>query len=107
MPYIWGAEGPNAFDCSGLVQWSYAQAGLRLPRTARPQYRATKKVAFSDLAPGDLLFWANDTSDWNTIHHVAIYIGNGYMIAAPDVGDVVKVQRVYLDGFFGATRPTA
>jgi cell wall-associated NlpC family hydrolase len=105
MPYIFGAEGPDTFDCSGLVQWAYNQAGLKLPRTARPQYRATRVIPFGSLAPGDLLFWANDTTNWDTIHHVAMYVGNGYMIAAPQPGEVVKIQRIYLDGYFASTRP--
>jgi len=105
--YVWGATGPGTFDCSGLVQWAYAQAGLALPRVAADQWDAGPHPGLAELAPGDLLFWATDPSDPTTIHHVAIYIGNGTMIAAPHTGDVVKVQPVYLTGFIGATRPTA
>jgi cell wall-associated NlpC family hydrolase len=103
-PYVWAAEGPNAFDCSGLVQAAYGSAGVALPRTARPQYRATTPVAISTLLPGDLLFFATNKSDWNTIHHVAIYIGKGKMVHAPTFGDVVKVSPIWWAEFFAATR---
>lgn len=106
-PYVWGAAGPDSFDCSGLVQWAYAQAGVALPRVAADQWNAGPHPGLAQLAPGDLLFWATDPSDPSTIHHVAIYLGGGNMIAAPHTGDVVKVQPVYLTGFVGATRPTA
>ena len=103
-PYVWGAEGPDTFDCSGLVQAAYAYGGVRLPRTARPQYRATRPVSVDALLPGDLLFFATDKSDWNTIHHVAIYLGNGKMVHAPTTGDVVRVAPVWWEEFFAATR---
>lgn len=105
-PYVWGATGPDAFDCSGLTSWAYAQAGVSLPRTAAEQWYAGAHIDLGHLAPGDLLFWATDLADPTTIHHVAIYLGNGLMIAAPHTGDVVKVQPVYLDGYIGAVRPT-
>jgi cell wall-associated NlpC family hydrolase len=62
-------------------------------------------VALSQLAPGDLLYWATDLTNANTIHHVAIYLGNGRMLAAPHSGAFVREENVYWDGFFGATRP--
>jgi cell wall-associated NlpC family hydrolase len=104
--YVWGATGPDTFDCSGLTQWSYARAGIQLPRVAADQWNAGSHVALADLAPGDLLFWATDVNDPATIHHVAMYVGDGEMIAAPHTGDVVKVEPVYFDGYIGATRPT-
>ena len=104
-PYVWGATGPNSFDCSGLTQWSYAHAGIQLPRVAADQWNAGPHVSLNDLLPGDLLFWATDLSNPATIHHVAIYIGGGMMIAAPHTGDVVKVEPVYMQGYIGATRP--
>lgn len=107
VPYVWGATGPGSFDCSGLTQWSYAHAGVALPRTAAEQWYSGPHPSMSQLQPGDLLFWAFDPNDPATIHHVAIYIGNGQMIAAPHTGENVQIQPVYLDGFFGATRPTA
>jgi len=105
-PYVWGATGPGEFDCSGLTSWAYAQAGLGLPRTSREQWFVGHHVALAELQPGDLLFWASDTNNPATIHHVAIYAGNGYMIAAPHSGATVSLQRVYLNGYIGATRPT-
>ncbi|HEY0486439.1 MAG TPA: C40 family peptidase [Mycobacteriales bacterium] len=103
-PYVFGAEGPLAFDCSGLVQYAYRQAGVGLPRTARPQFRATRPVPPSQLVPGDLLFFATDKSNWDTIHHVGIYLGGGRMVHAPEPGDVVKVAPVWWAEYFGATR---
>lgn len=104
-PYVWGATGPDSYDCSGLTGAAYAAAGLQLPRTAAEQWYAGPHVALADLQPGDLLFWATDVNDPATIHHVALYAGNGMMVAAPHTGDVVRVQRVYLDGYIGAVRP--
>jgi len=106
-PYLWGATGPGSFDCSGLTLTSYRAAGVDLPRTSREQWYAGPQVALGDLEPGDLLFWATDVTDPATIHHVALYIGNGQMIAAPHAGAPVRVQPVYLDGYIGAVRPTA
>ncbi len=105
-PYVWGATGPDSFDCSGLTQWAYAQAGVTLPRVAADQWSAGRRVSLAELAPGDLLFWATDPADPATIHHVALYIGSGLMIAAPHTGDVVRVQAVYATEFIGAVRPT-
>jgi peptidoglycan DL-endopeptidase CwlO len=104
-PYVWGATGPTSFDCSGLTQWAYAHAGIALPRVAADQWNAGPHVTMADLQPGDLLFWATDLSNPSTIHHVAIYLGDGMMLAAPHTGDVVKIQPVYLQGYIGATRP--
>ena len=104
-PYLWGATGPSSYDCSGLTGAAWAAAGVHLPRTSRQQWFAGPHVTLADLQPGDLLFWANDLSDPGTIHHVALYAGDGLMVAAPHTGDVVKVQQVYLDGYLGAVRP--
>jgi cell wall-associated NlpC family hydrolase len=86
-PYIWGAEGPGTFDCSGLVMWAYHQAGISLPRVAFDQARVGIPVV-SGLLPGDLiaLYWP--------VSHIGIYVGNGLFINAPQSGDVVKVARV-------------
>lgn len=104
-PYEWGATGTDSFDCSGLTGWAYRQAGVSLPRTSRQQWFFGRHVTLGELAPGDLLFWADDLSDPGTIHHVAIYSGGGLMLAAPHTGALVREQRVYLDGYMGAVRP--
>ena len=103
-PYVWGATGPNTFDCSGLTGWAYRQAGLNLPRTSRQQWFAGSHPDIGDLLPGDLLFWGPDRSNPQSIHHVAMYIGGGMMIAAPRTGTVVRIQPVYQGDFFGVTR---
>jgi len=104
-PYVWGATGPDAYDCSGLTGGAYRAAGVDLPRTSRDQWFSGQHVDLGALQPGDLLFWAYDPADPATIHHVALYAGGGLMIAAPHTGDVVRVQGVYLDGYVGAVRP--
>jgi cell wall-associated NlpC family hydrolase len=106
IPYLWGATGPNRFDCSGLMLWSYARAGITLPRTSRAQYAGLPHVALSDLQPGDLVFYATNTSDPGTIHHVAMYLGDGLVIHAPHTGDVVRYAPVAMGGLIGAVRPT-
>ncbi len=91
LPYVWGAAGPTSFDCSGLVQWAFAQAGVRMPRVAADQARTGPAVPVSQLQPGDLLFYHTDPTDPGYISHVAIYIGNGEMIQAPETGENVEV----------------
>ncbi|MET8834827.1 C40 family peptidase [Micromonospora sp. NPDC004540] len=105
-PYLWAAEGPNRFDCSGLMLASYLAAGYQgLPRVSRDQYYATRSrtVDPSALLPGDLLFFASGSS-WTSIHHVAMYIGNGKMVEAPRTGDVVKISVVRWSRLYAATR---
>ena len=103
MPYIWGANGPDAFDCSGLVQWSFAQAGVVMPRVAADQARTGPAVPVSRLAPGDLLFYHTDPTAPGYISHVAIYLGHGKMIQAPEPGMDVEIVSVDLgSGFAGA-----
>jgi cell wall-associated NlpC family hydrolase len=104
LPYVWGAEGPNSFDCSGLVQWSFAQAGIRMPRVSQQQWFAGPHISYADALPGDLLFWHYDPTDRGNIDHVAIYAGNGMMIVAPHTGDVVKYVPVPLTQFAGVVR---
>lgn len=106
MPYVWGATGPSAFDCSGLTQWAYAQAGVRLPRTSREQYAQLPKVPLDQLAPGDLVFYATDVTNPATIHHVGIYLGDGLSLYAPQTGSVVKIGAVGYGRIIGATRPS-
>ena len=106
-PYLWGGNGPDRFDCSGLTVDAYRAAGIRLPRTASQQWYAGPHVPLADLAPGDLLFWADDLTDAQTIHHVAIFLGGNKMLAAPHTGAFVRIQPVYLTGYLGAMRPSA
>jgi peptidoglycan DL-endopeptidase CwlO len=92
-PYVWGAAGPDEFDCSGLVMWAYEQAGIDLPHYSGAQFSDTTQIPMSDLEPGDLVFPANPGE------HVAMYIGNGEIVQAPYTG--ADVQIVPLDpGFF-------
>ena len=105
MPYVWGAEGPTSFDCSGLVQWSFARAGIAMPRVAADQARTGPLVPFSQAQPGDLMFWRTDPTAPNYISHVAIYIGNGQMIQAPQPGQNVEVVPVVFgSGFAGVVQ---
>lgn len=91
MPYVWGAAGPTSFDCSGLVQWSFAQAGVVMPRVAADQARTGPAVSTRQLQPGDLLFYHTDPTAPGYISHVAIYLGRGLMIQAPQPGENVQV----------------
>jgi cell wall-associated NlpC family hydrolase len=105
MPYVWGAAGPTSFDCSGLVQWSFRQAGLLMPRVAADQALSGPAVPVSQLQPGDLLFYHTDPTDPRYISHVAIYLGNGWMIQAPEPGlDVEVVPADFGSEFAGAVK---
>ena len=106
LPYVWGAIGPDSFDCSGLTQWAYAYAGIHLPRVAADQYSFGRHVAITELAPGDLVYWATDVTNPATIHHVAMYLGNGRILAAPHTGALVREEAMFGEGYIGATRPT-
>jgi cell wall-associated NlpC family hydrolase len=97
-PYVWGAAGPRAFDCSGLVLWAYAHVGISLPHLAAAQYNMGIHVGRNQLQPGDLVFFYSD------IGHVGLYIGNGLMVDAPDFGEVVQVQPVMWSVYVGAVR---
>jgi cell wall-associated NlpC family hydrolase len=105
LPYVWGGDGPTTFDCSGLVQWSFRQAGLVMPRVAADQALTGPSVPVSQLQPGDLLFYHTDPTDPTYISHVAIYIGNGWMEQAPEPGlDVEVVPADFGSEFAGAVR---
>ncbi|MFF9777200.1 NlpC/P60 family protein [Streptomyces sp. NPDC013978] len=97
-PYVWGATGPNAFDCSGLTLAAYRAAGVSLPRTTYSQINAGPRVARSELRPGDLVFF------YSGISHVGIYIGNGQMIHAPNPSAPVRVAPLDEMPYVGATR---
>ena len=104
VPYVWGATGPNSFDCSGLVQWSFAHAGIRMPRVSQQQFFTGPHVPYSAARPGDLLFWHYDPTDPTNVDHVAIYAGNGMMLVAPHTGDYVKYVAVPLSNLAGVVR---
>lgn len=120
LTYAWGGgslTGPNAgwgidagvvgFDCSGLTRYAYAQAGIVIARNSTRQYATLPKVSRADLQRGDLVFWAVDTSNPATIHHVAIYLGDGQILEAPQSGSVVRVTAMRWSGYIGAVRPSA
>ena len=101
-PYQWGATGPDSYDCSGLAQAAWAAAGVAIPRDTYEQWAALPHIASSAIQPGDLLYY-------NGVGHVAIYVGNGYIIDAPQTGlDVEKIPMDtgwYASTFVGAARP--
>ncbi|MFD7404047.1 NlpC/P60 family protein [Streptomyces sp. NPDC059866] len=97
-PYVWGATGPDAFDCSGLIQAAYRSAGVSLPRTTYAQIDAGRRVSRSELLPGDLVFF------YSGISHVGIYVGNGQMIHAPNPSAPVRLAPIDEMPFSGATR---
>ncbi|MGW1881707.1 NlpC/P60 family protein [Streptomyces sp. NPDC001970] len=98
-PYIWGANGPGAFDCSGLTQWAYAQAGVGLPRTSQAQRYAGRQVPLSEARPGDLVTYRSDAS------HVGMYVGNGQVVHAPYPGASVRYDPVGMMPIAAVTRP--
>ena len=122
LPYSWGGGGSNGpsfgippdtdvygFDCSGLTEYAYAQAGIRIGGTSREQYWRFRHqtVAAGDLQPGDLVFWGQ-TADHTSIYHVALYIGGGQVIQAPQSGDVVRISSMWFGSdYYGAVRPAA
>ncbi|CAL9434094.1 hypothetical protein SUDANB176_02113 [Streptomyces sp. enrichment culture] len=97
-PYVWGANGPGGFDCSGLTQWAYAQAGVSLPRTSQAQRYAGRRVPLSEARPGDLVLYRSDAS------HVGMYVGNGQVIHAPYPGAPVRYDPVGMMPVSSVTR---
>jgi peptidoglycan DL-endopeptidase CwlO len=84
-PYVWGADGPGSYDCSGLTMTAWAQVGVYLPHNAAAQRQSMQYVSRANIQIGDLVFY------YHPIHHVAIYVGNGKVMAAPQAGDVVRM----------------
>lgn len=97
-PYVWGANGPGSFDCSGLMQWAYARAGVSLPRTSQAQRYAGRMVPLSQALPGDLVAYRADAS------HIAMYAGNGRVIHAPYPGARVRFDPVGMMPVSSVTR---
>ncbi|MET9529107.1 NlpC/P60 family protein [Streptomyces sp. NPDC006649] len=97
-PYVWGANGPSGFDCSGLMQWAYAHAGVSLPRTSQEQRYAGRRIPLSQARPGDLVVYRSDAS------HVAMYVGNGQVLHAPYPGARVRYDPVGMMPVSSVTR---
>ncbi|GLV94025.1 hypothetical protein Slala04_54790 [Streptomyces lavendulae subsp. lavendulae] len=98
-PYVWGAEGPGSFDCSGLTSQAWAHAGRTIPRTSQEQWARLPKVPLDQLRPGDLVVYFPKAT------HVGLYVGDGKVIQAPRPGSVVKVSPVAANPLLGAVRP--
>ncbi|MCL2733320.1 MAG: C40 family peptidase, partial [Actinomycetia bacterium] len=98
-PYVWGATGPNAFDCSGLMLYAYRQAGIALPRTSQEQMNAGQRVPLDGIRPGDLVIYRADAS------HVAMYVGGGMVIHAPYPGARVRYDPIGMMPVTAVTRP--
>jgi peptidoglycan hydrolase CwlO-like protein len=99
-PYVWGANGPNSFDCSGFTKYVYAHFGISLTRTTYTQINEGSSVSRDNLEPGDLVFFGTGSDP----HHVGIYVGNNSYIHAPRTGDVVKVSALTRSDYIGARR---
>jgi cell wall-associated NlpC family hydrolase len=97
-PYVWAADGPDGYDCSGLTLAAWRAAGVSLPHNAAMQWDATTHISRSQIAPGDLVFY-------ESLGHVAIYVGSGKVIHAPTFGDVVKVSSIDMMPVYGISRP--
>jgi cell wall-associated NlpC family hydrolase len=94
-PYVWGAAGPNAWDCSGLTMGAWRAGGISLPHYSVAQYEQSTPISRGSLRPGDLVFWGSSSSP-SSIYHVALYVGNGMIIQAPRTGrDVEEVSMYY------------
>ncbi|MEV6111815.1 NlpC/P60 family protein [Streptomyces sp. NPDC052109] len=98
-PYVWGASGPSGFDCSGLMRWAYAHAGIQLPRTSQEQRFAGRRIPLSQVRPGDLVVYRSDAS------HVGMYVGDGQVIHAPYPGAAVRYDPVGMMPISSVTRP--
>jgi cell wall-associated NlpC family hydrolase len=98
-PYVYGDNGPDSFDCSGLVQYVWGKAGVDLPHAVDAQYYALPHVSRDQLQPGDIVVFGDD------LHHDGIYVGNNTMIHAPQTGEYVSYQDIDRQDYFGAARP--
>jgi cell wall-associated NlpC family hydrolase len=98
-PYIWGAAGPNGYDCSGMTMTAWAAAGVKLRHYTRWQWEDTKPVSRPELRPGDLVFFYSD------LHHMGLYVGGGWMVHAPTTGDRVRMAKIDGRPITGYRRP--
>ncbi|MEU5219431.1 NlpC/P60 family protein [Streptomyces sp. NPDC020807] len=98
-PYVWGAEGPESYDCSGLTQRAWAAAGREIPRTSQEQWASLPRVPLAELRPGDLVVYFEGAT------HVALYLGEGLVVQAPRPGGKVKVSPIAANPLIGAVRP--
>lgn len=98
-PYVWGAEGPGSYDCSGLTSQAWAAAGVTVPRTSEEQWARLPRVPLALLRPGDLVVYFAEAT------HVALYVGDGLVVQAPRPGSVVKVSPIAANPVLGAVRP--
>lgn len=103
-PYVWGAEGPNAFDCSGLVYYSYHVAGFaNVPRTAAEQAQAVRRIDRNSMRPGDLVFFYSGSH----VYHVGVYVGRAHgermIVHAPHPGASVRLEAIWTNAWFPGT----
>jgi len=96
--YVYGATGPDSFDCSGLIMRAWQAAGVNINRTSRDQYRGVLKITYDSMRPGDLIFWGSNPADPGSIHHVAMYIGDGQMVEASRPGVPLRVTAIRWSG---------
>lgn len=93
-PYVYGASGPDAFDCSGLTMRAWQAAGVSINRSSRDQYRQVYKITYDAMRPGDLIFSGNNPNDPGSVYHVAMYIGDGKIVEASRPGVPVRVTAI-------------
>ncbi len=98
-PYVWAAAGPNSYDCSGLTLAAWSSVGVSLPHNALEQKQVTARVSYANLRPGDLVFYYSD------VHHVVIYVGNGWVVSAPTFGEAVQMQKIDMSRVNSYGRP--
>ncbi|SDQ59700.1 C40 family peptidase [Thermostaphylospora chromogena] len=105
-PYVWAADGPDSYDCSGLTMRAWEKVGVRLDHWTGTQWTSGPHIPLDRLRRGDLVFFGRITNDPGDIHHVGIYIGRGMMVHAPQTGDVVRIAPIWRRDLVGATRPS-
>ncbi|MER7015844.1 C40 family peptidase [Saccharopolyspora sp. NPDC000359] len=105
--YVWGANGPDTWDCSSLTQAAWRAAGVSLPRVSRQQFHAGHQLPLQQAVPGDLVFWSYDPHDPGAIYHVGLYLGDRQVLHAPQPGDQVKISPLWDGGHLvpTVTRP--